>query len=153
MAVPSKSFSILLARLRGDEPGNNPEFIEVREQINAEVLKSPQDARILSLLAVVDALLNKKDIAISEARRAVEMQPISTDALYGPAILKNLAIVYAWSNEVDLALDTLGSLTETPFGIYYGALKGEPYWEPLREDPRYEKLLEGLAPRDGGPYR
>jgi hypothetical protein len=49
---------------------------------------------------------------------------------------------------LDLAFETLSSLTKTPFGIYYGELKLEPYWDPLRKDPRYEKLLAELVPKD-----
>jgi hypothetical protein len=60
----------------------------------------------------------------------------------------NLAIVYTWTNELDLAFETLSSLTKTPFGIYYGELKLEPYWDPLRKDPRFDKLLAELAPKD-----
>jgi hypothetical protein len=76
------------------------------------------------------------------------MLPISKDAVDGPEIVMNLAVVYAWSNEADLAFEKLGPLTKTPFGIFYGQLKRDPYWEPLRKDPRYEKLLAELAPRD-----
>ena len=61
----------------------------------------------------------------------------------------NLAVVYAWANELGLAFEELTSLTKVPNGIFYGQLKREPYWEPLRQDPRYEKLLTELAPRDG----
>jgi hypothetical protein len=66
----------------------------------------------------------------------------------GPGLVINLAVVYAWTNELDLAFETLGPLTKTPWGIYYGDLKHEPYWEPLRKDARYEKLLAELATRD-----
>jgi hypothetical protein len=50
--------------------------------------------------------------------------------------------------ELDLAFETLASLTKTPNGIYYGQLKLDPRWDPLRKDPRFEKLLAKLAPRD-----
>jgi TolB-like protein len=146
-AVPIECYSILLSRLRGEQPGTNPLFAATREQLNAKVEKSPQDAELLSQLAVVDALINK-ETAISEAKRATEMLPISKDAVNGPPNVVNLAVVYAWTNELDLAFDTLSPLTKTPYGIYYGQLKREPYWEPLRQDPRYEKLLAELAPRD-----
>jgi hypothetical protein len=59
----------------------------------------------------------------------------------------NLAVVYAWTNELDLALEELGPLTKT-FGVFYGQLKRDPYWDPLRKDPRFEKLLTELAPTD-----
>ncbi|MBV8098287.1 MAG: hypothetical protein JOZ31_03930 [Verrucomicrobia bacterium] len=60
----------------------------------------------------------------------------------------NLAVVYAWTNELDLAFATLSSVAKVPWGIFYGHLKRDPYWEPLRHDPRYEKLLAELALRD-----
>jgi TolB-like protein/Flp pilus assembly protein TadD len=148
-SVPVRCYSILLSRLRGEEPGNNPDFAEAREQLNANVKKSPQDARLLSKLAVVDALLNNKTIAVSEGRRAVEMLPVAKDAIAGPAALKDLAMVYAWSEDLDQAFDLLSSLSKMPFGIYYAQLKREPYWEPLRKDPRYQKLLAELVSRDG----
>jgi hypothetical protein len=113
-----------------------------------KVLKAPQDPELLGLLAVWDALLNKKEIAISEAKRAAELLPVNKDAVDGPAIVLNLAVVYAWTGELDLAFATLEPITKMPFGISYGQLKRDPYWEPLRQDPRYEKLLAELAPKD-----
>lgn len=71
----------------------------------------------------------------------------------GPGVLTNLAAVYAWSNEPDLAFDTLDTLSKTPFGLRYGDVKRTPFWEPLRKDPRYEKLLAELAPLDGSAAR
>jgi hypothetical protein len=97
---------------------------------------------------VVDALLGQKEAAISEAKHAVELLPISKDAVDGPGMIMNLAIVYAWTNELDLAFETLSPMTKAPYGIFYGNLKRDPYWEPLRKDSRYEKLLAELAPRD-----
>ena len=147
-AVPVGCYFILLARLQGEQPGANVSFSETREQLNQKVQKSPGYARLLSQLAVIDALLNNKDAAISEAKRAVEILPISKDAVFGPDMVMNLAVVYAWTDEFDLAFETLSRLTKMPCGIFYGLLKRDPYWEPLRKDPRYEKLLAELAPRD-----
>ncbi len=108
--VPVGCYSILLARLQGEQPGANSSFAETREQLNQKVQKSPGNARLLSQLAVVDALLRQKEAAISEAKRAVEMLPISKDALDGPGIVVNLAVVYAWTNELDLAFEDVESL-------------------------------------------
>jgi hypothetical protein len=143
-AVPVECYSLLSRRLRGEQPGTNSEVAEIRGQLSMKVQKSPQDALLLSQLAVVDALLNNKETAISEARRAAEMLPISRDAVDGPPIVKNLAVVYAWTDELDLSFATLSPLIKTPYGIYYGELKRDPYWEPLRKDPRYETLLATL---------
>jgi len=97
---------------------------------------------------VVDALLGKKQDAITEIKRAAEMLPISRDVLSGPRIVKNVAVVYAWTRESELSFETLAPLTKMPYGIYYGELKLDPYWDPLRKDPRFEKLLDELAPKD-----
>jgi serine/threonine protein kinase/Tfp pilus assembly protein PilF len=148
ISVPIDCYSILLARLQGKQPGENPSFLQTRAELNQKVQRSPEDASLLSQLAVVDALLNNKEAAILEAKRAVEILPISMDAVSGPGILINLAVVYAWTNELNLAFQTLGSLTKMPAGIFYGSLKLEPYFDPLRNDPRFDELLVELAPRD-----
>jgi hypothetical protein len=66
----------------------------------------------------------------------------------GPNLVVNLAVVYAWTNEADLAFETLTPLIKIPSGVFYGELTREVYWDPLRQDPRFEKLLAELAPRD-----
>jgi serine/threonine protein kinase/tetratricopeptide (TPR) repeat protein len=146
--VPVGCYSILLSRLQGEQTDANTRFAQTREQLDQRVQKAPESALLLSQLAVVDALLNHKETAIAEAKRAVELLPISKDAVLGPQIQINLAVVYAWTNESDLAFGTLSSSAQVPYGIFYGPLKRDPYWEPLRQDPRYEKLLAKLAPRD-----
>jgi hypothetical protein len=142
-------YSVLIARLQNEQTGGaNSGYAEHREQLSQKVKTSPQNANLLCRLAMVDDWLNDKEVAISEAKRAVEMLPISKDAVEGPDIAVNLATVYAWTNELDLAFETLGPLTKTPNGIYYGQLKLDPRWDPLRKDPRFDKLLAELAPKD-----
>ena len=148
--VPVGCYSILIARLQGEDPGSNPSFAEVREQLNQKVQKqrSPESAKLLSMLAVVDVLLGKKQAAISEAKRAAEILPIPKDAMEGTQMAMNLAVVYAWTDEFDLAFETLAPLTKTPNGLYYGQLKLDRYLDPLRKDPRFENLLAELALKD-----
>ena len=148
--VPAGCYLILIARMQGQQPDDNFGFAETREQLNQRVQESQGDAkaRLLTQLAVVDALLGKKQDATAEGKRAVDMLPISRDAVDGPGLLINLAVVYAWTGEPDLAFETLSSLTKTPNGIYYGDFKLNPLWDPLRKDPRYKTLLAELAPKD-----
>ena len=145
--VPVNCYLILVARLQGNPPSVDSRFVEAREELNRAAEKSPAVAPLVSTLAVVDALLGKKEDAIAEAKRAAEMLPVSGDAEMGPGILTNLASVYAWTGESDLAIATLAPLTKMPNGPYYGLLKRDPIWDPLRKDPRFEKLLAELAPR------
>jgi TolB-like protein len=148
--VPAGCYLILIARMQGQQPDDNFGFAETREQLNQRVQESQGDAKakLLTQLAVVDALLGKKQDATAEGKRAVDMLPISRDAVDEPGLLINLAVVYAWTGEPDLAFETLSSLTKTPNGIDYGHLKLDPTWDPIRKDPRFDKLLAELAARD-----
>ncbi|HEX3444048.1 MAG TPA: hypothetical protein VHS80_04970, partial [Chthoniobacterales bacterium] len=93
--VPVGCYLILIARLQGAQPEALSDFTDTRQQLSRSVETSPRNAALLSDLAVVDALLGRKEDAISEAKRAVEMLPVAEDAIDGPDILKNLAVVYA----------------------------------------------------------
>ena len=146
--VPVDCYFILLSRIHGEKPSGNRGFTEIREKLSQKVKASPESAGLLSNLALVDALLGKKQMAVDEAKRSVEMLIISQDAAGSPATLKNLAAVYTWTDELDLAFETLRGLTKVPCGIYYGDLKLDRYWDPLRRDPRFDKLLSELAPDD-----
>jgi serine/threonine protein kinase/tetratricopeptide (TPR) repeat protein len=146
--VPVGCYSLLFARLRGESADLNTSFAETRELLNQMSLSAPDNALLLSELAVVDALLARKEHAIKEAKSAVERLPISEDAVEGPAALADLATVYAWTGEPAMAFEQLKILTKIPCGVYYGQLKNYWPWTPLRGDPRFEKLLAELAPRD-----
>ena len=146
--VPVDSYLILLSRIQGERPSENPDFTQIREKLSQKVQASPESAGPLSNLAVVDALLGKKQVAIDEAKRSVEILVILQDAASSPAALKNLAVVYTWTDELDLAFETLSSLTKVPCGLYYGDLKLDLYWDPLRKEPRFEELLAELSPGD-----
>ena len=146
--VPIGCYSILIARLQGESAGANPKFAETRQQLNQKVQKSPENALLLSQLAVVDALLDNKETAVSEAKRAAETLPVSKDAVDGTAILMNLVLVYVWTSELDRAFEILVPLTKMPAGFCYGQFKLDPYWDPVRKNPRFEKLVADLAPKD-----
>jgi serine/threonine protein kinase/tetratricopeptide (TPR) repeat protein len=141
-------YEILFGRLQSGRFSADPSVAEHREELNRKVQASPADWNLLSRLAIVDAWLGNKEAAISEAKSAVEMLPISKDAVDGPQLMEHLAVVYAWTNECDLAFQVLDPLAKTPNGIYYGPMKLDPRWEPLRADPRLDKLLAELAPED-----
>jgi serine/threonine-protein kinase len=105
------------------------------------VHESPDDAPRHALVGEILAALGQKDAAISEGKRATELLPESQDAYDGPQISAALAAIYAWVGEHDEALGLLDHLLQTPSGITVPLLKLDPVWDPLRKDPRFEKLV------------
>ncbi|HZC36980.1 MAG TPA: hypothetical protein VE242_15250, partial [Chthoniobacterales bacterium] len=144
--APIGCYSILLAKLQGEQLEGRPEFAETRRRLSQKIEAAPTNAGLLSNLAVVDALFGRTEDAISEAKRAVEILPISKDAIDGPWISLNLAIVYAWTNHPDLAFQTLDKLATIPHGLFCNYLKLGPYFDPLRGDPRFGNLLAKVGP-------
>ena len=104
---------------------------------------------MLAALALADVALGRNEESIQEGRRAMEMRPISEDVEDGPVIAVNVAAAHAWANQSDFALEQLKILIKVPdYHLNYGDLKTNPAWDPLRKDPRFDKLLAELAPKD-----
>ena len=99
------------------------------------------------MLGVADAALGNKDDAIREGRRAVELLPVTKDSIVGALLVQNLALIYAWTGEKDLALQQLSVAARIPGHLSYGELRLHPYWDPLRGDPRFDKIVASLAPK------
>lgn len=146
--IPRGCLEIYLAYLQGGRPAMEAEFATGRQQLHRKAQAHPEDASLLSALAVIDAALGRKPEAIQEAKRAVEMLPVSEDAVDGPYPVYNLPAVYSMVNEPDLAFQQLAISVKTPGGATYGTLKLDPCWDPLRKDPPFDKLLAELVPRD-----
>jgi serine/threonine-protein kinase len=96
------------------------------------------------VLAQVDANLGNKELALQEAQKAAALMPVSKDAYDGPLILQGLAQVYTWTGDHDRAFDELQTLLGMPGYISYGYLKTDPAWQPLRNHPRFQQLLESM---------
>jgi hypothetical protein len=73
--------------------------------------------------------------------------PISKDAIDGVGLAVNLAQIYVWTGEKNLAIDQIAAVERKPNGLTYGLLKLHPYWDPLRGEPRFEQIVQGLAPK------
>src|SRR5438045_7872807 len=95
-------------------------FNATRHVLEARLRQKSDDPRTLAVLAQVDAGLGRKDQAIAEAKRAVELMPMERDAYDAPLVLEGLARVYTWTGEKDLAIDTLHKVLSVP-GYLTGA--------------------------------
>jgi serine/threonine-protein kinase len=95
---------------------------------------------------VIDAALGRKQEALSEGRRAIELLPVQKDAFNGPLMIQWYAVSAAWVGEKDLALEQLATAAHIPGMLSYGILKLQPFWDPLRGDPRFEQIVADLAP-------
>jgi serine/threonine protein kinase/tetratricopeptide (TPR) repeat protein len=140
----------LVARMKGDEDGARAAFNAARTEQEKVVRAQPGDwteSPELCLLGLIDAALGRKQEALSEGRRAVELLPITKNALDGPAILYFYAAICAQVGERDLAIEQLKTLAKIPDGAHYGELRLDPFWDPLRGDPRFEEIVASLAPK------
>ena len=142
LRMPRSFFAGLAARAQSDATGAETAFSAARIEMEKIVREQPDYAQALSVLGMSDAALGHREDAIREGRRAVELLPVTKDAMAGRAVLTNLAIIYAWTGEKDLALKQLEDLLPNYGLLSYGQLRLHPFWDPLRGDPRFDKLVE-----------
>ena len=137
----------LVARVRGDAAAAHTAFAVARAPQEELVRTQPDYAPTICVLGLIDAGLGRKEDALREGRRAVELLPVAKEAINGTHMIEYFAIIAAWSGEKDLALEQLNIATRLPSLINYGYLRLHPFWDPLRGDPRFEKLVaEAAAP-------
>jgi tetratricopeptide (TPR) repeat protein len=136
-----------VALCQGDSAKARTPFTAARMEVEKTVESQPDFAAALSLLGIIDAGLKRKEEALREGRRACELLPVSKDAIDGADIAINLAQIYAWSGEKDLAIEQIAAVERVPNALSYGLLKLHPYWDHLRGDPRFEKIVASLAPK------
>jgi TolB-like protein len=148
VAMPRSFCEGLAARAGNDATGAETAFTAARVETEKIVREQPDYAQALCVLGMTDAALGRKEDALREGRRAVELLPVTKDAYTGAAVLTNLAITYAWAGEKDLAIKQLEEVVRIPGPVSYGQLRLHPFWDPLRGDPRFEKIVASLAPKE-----
>ena len=144
---PRAYFEAVAARARGDATVARAAFTVARAEVEKTTHDQPDYAQGLIILGLIDAGLGRKDDGIREGRRAIELVPVSKDAIDGADFILNLAVIYAWTGEKDLALEQLNKVSKLPYAPSYGDLRLSPEWDPLRGDPRFEKIVASLAPK------
>ena len=116
-------------------------FERARLQIEKKMQATPEDYPLHMYYGLALAGLDQKEEAIREAKRAVELLPISMDALFGVFPLMNLAQVYVMVGEHDAALDQIEYMLSIPGILTPSTLRIDPRWDPLRKYPRFQKLI------------
>jgi TolB-like protein/Flp pilus assembly protein TadD len=138
----------VIARLKGDETSARAAFMRARAQQEEEIRGHPDDVSLLADLGLIDAGLGRKEEALNEGRRAMELAPSVKDSGTESYVKECFAVICAWTGERELALGQLEALTKTPGSHTYGNFRLSPMWDPLRGDPRFEKIVASLAPKE-----
>jgi serine/threonine protein kinase/tetratricopeptide (TPR) repeat protein len=135
----------VVARMTNDEHKAQLAFAAARAEQEKIVRAQPDYGPAWCVLGVIDAALGRKEEALSEGRRAVELLPMEKDSVNGIEMIKYFAMIAAWVGEKDLAWQQLATAVRYPTSgleLSYGELKLMPWWDPLRGDPRFEKIVE-----------
>jgi serine/threonine-protein kinase len=134
--------------MTNDEQKAQLAFAAARAEQEKIVQAQPEYGPAWCMLGLIDAALGRKEQALREGRRAVELLPVEKDSIVGMVMIKYLAITAAWVGEKDLACKQLAKSVRSPgCRLSYGELKLMPWWDPLRGDPRFEKIVASLAPK------
>ncbi len=158
-AIPANGMSVdlnfprswcegLAARARDDAAAAQAAFLIARAEVEKTVREQPDYGPGLTVLGLIDAGLGRKEEAIREGLHAVELLPISKDSIDGAEVMKYLGVIYAWCGEKDLAIKQIAATLQIPSTLSYGNLKLHPYWDPLRGEPRFEKIVADLEPKN-----
>jgi serine/threonine-protein kinase len=117
-------------------------YDEARSILESKIQQLPEYARFHSALGVAYAGLGRKEDAVREGKLAVEMLPVSKEAMRGPYRVEDLARIYVMVGEYNAAIDRLEFLLSIPSQVSIPLLRLDPAWYPLRDHLRFKKLIE-----------
>jgi TolB-like protein/predicted Ser/Thr protein kinase/Flp pilus assembly protein TadD len=137
----------LIDRMKGDAVSAKSAFTRARMQQEKVVSLQPQKGAFLTVLGLIDAALGRKEDALREGRRALELTPAEKDSLDAADVVYYYAVICAWVGESDLAIKQLETSARMPAGVSYADIRLDPHWDPIRDDPRFEKIVASLAPK------
>jgi serine/threonine-protein kinase len=140
----------VIARMINDEHKAQLAFTAARAEQEKTVQAQADYGPAWCVLGVIDAALGRKEEALREGRRAVELLPLGKDSVNGLHMIEYFAMIAAWVGEKDLACEQLATAVRLPYSsgnLSYGQLKLMPWWDPLRGDPCFEKIVNSLAPK------
>jgi TolB-like protein/Tfp pilus assembly protein PilF len=141
-------------RLAGDTAGARVAAEQACNTLEHLCKNQPDSAAFAALLSLANSALGEKNSALKEAERAIKLLPSVKDRVYGPACEEVLALIQTMFGENSQAISTLTRLLQTPYSSWsYGQtpvtpalLRLDPFWDPLRADPAFQKLCEEKQP-------
>jgi TolB-like protein/Tfp pilus assembly protein PilF len=144
----------LLQHLAGDAASAKATAEQARNTLESLHKDQQDNALFAANLSLNYAVLGNKELALKEAERAVTLLPRAKDQMTGPALEENLALIQTIFGENSRAISTLTRLLQTPYsGLLYGTvvtpalLRLDPLWDPLRNDPDFQKLISEPEPK------
>jgi serine/threonine-protein kinase len=129
--------------LRGDSLRARAYADSARMSLQRQIAAVPEDAQLVVLLGTALAYMGRNAEAIRASERGLAMVPISKDAFSGPYNQHQLARTYILVGEPEKALDQLEPLLRVPYYLSPGWLRIDPTFDPLRDHPRFHRLVEG----------
>jgi tetratricopeptide (TPR) repeat protein len=138
----------LIARMTNDQDKARAAFAAARAEQKKIVQAQPNYGPPLCVLGLIDGAVGRKEEALREGGQAVELLPVDKEAITGPKMIQYFAMIAAWVGDKDFACEQLAVAIHRPGIISYGQLKLLPFWDPLRGDPRFEKIVASLAPKE-----
>jgi len=133
------------ALVQGDREKARSFLNEARRTYEARVLERAEYAEALATLATINAFSGQRDDALRQVRQAVELMPMDRDPIAGIDHLIAMAMIYAWIGERDKAIEQLMAIAKLAHSPTAGELRLNPWWDPLREDPRFAQVLVEAA--------
>jgi len=137
----------VIARMTHDDAKARSAFTAARADQEKIVQAQPDNGFAFCVLGLIDAGLGRREEALREGHRALELVPVEKDVPDGLDMVEYFAMIAAWVGEKDLACEQLNIAIHGPSGLTYGKLKLLPLWDPLRGDPRFEQIVASLAPK------
>jgi tetratricopeptide (TPR) repeat protein len=139
----------IIARMTNDDEKARSSFTDARGEQEKLVEAQPDFGPPLIVLSLIDAALGRKEEALREARRAVELLPVEKDSIKGALMIEYSAIIAAWVGDKELACERLAAAVRYPSPLSYGDLNLLPFWDQLRGEACFENIVASLAPKEG----